>query len=434
MKIYDIIFKKRNGEELTKEEIDFFVNGYTDGSIADYQASAFIMAAFINGLNDRETTDLTLSVANSGDKIDLSFFGDLTVDKHSTGGVGDKTTLIVAPIVASCGCKVAKMSGRGLGHTGGTVDKLESIPGYKTSLEIDEFLKQVEDIGIAVIGQTGNLAPADKKIYALRDVTATVDNIPLIVSSIMSKKIAAGSKNIVLDVKVGSGAFMKTIDDAEKLANKMVDIGKSCGRNTAALLTNMDIPLGKAIGNALEVAEAIEVLKGNVKDDLYEVCVELSTVMISLVKNVCINDAKVMVEESISSGAALNKMREWVSYQGGNLDFIDNASNYIIAESIVPVYADCDGYISKMNAEKIGMVSLMLGGGRIKKDDNIDHSAGVLLNKKTGEYVKKGDLLCTFYSNKPIEIIDAAKSDYLSSINFSNIKPEISPVVHKIIY
>lgn len=434
MKIYDIIFKKRNGEELTKEEIDYFVNGYTNGSIEDYQASAFIMAAFIKGLNDRETTELTMSMANSGDTIDLSGFGNLTVDKHSTGGVGDKTTLIVAPIAASCGCVVAKMSGRGLGHTGGTVDKLESIPGYKTSLEVREFINQVESIGISVIGQTGNLAPADKKIYALRDVTATVDSIPLITSSIMSKKIAAGSKNIVLDVKIGSGAFMKNVDDAETLANKMVEIGKLCGRNTAAILSNMDTPLGNAVGNLLEVAEAIEILKGNVKSDLYRVSIELAAVMISLVKKLGFSEARDIAIESVSSGKALNKMTEWISAQGGDVNFIDNASKYMTASNIIPIIADFEGYISKMNAEKIGMSSLLLGGGRITKDDLIDHSSGIYINKKTGDYVSKGDLLCTLYSNKSDEIIAEAKNTYLSSISISDTRPQCNPEIYKIIY
>lgn len=434
MRIYDIILKKRNGLELSEDEIDFFVKGYTDGSIADYQASALIMASFINGLNDRETVDLTMSMAKSGDEIDLSCFKDLTVDKHSTGGVGDKTTLIVAPIVASLGCKVAKMSGRGLGHTGGTVDKLESIPGYKTSLDADDFMSQVEEIGVSVIGQTGNLAPADKKIYALRDVTATVDNISLITSSIMSKKIAAGSKNILLDVKVGSGAFMKTIEDAEVLANKMVEIGNLCGRKTAAVITNMDIPLGSAVGNVLEVAEAVEVLSGKTKNDLYLVCVELATVMVSLVKGIDKTNAKDLVEKAISSGAALDKMKEWILYQGGAKGFIDNIQNNIKAQKVIPLYSESEGYISKMNTEQIGMVSLMLGAGRIKKDDSIDHNAGIIINKKTGDFVKKGDLLCTFFSNKNDETNCNAIKEYISALSFSNQQPQKLPMIYKTIY
>lgn len=433
MRIYDIIIKKRNGEKLSYEEIDFFVKGYTDGSIPDYQASAFIMASFIRGLDDEETANLTLSMAKSGDQLDLSCFDCLTVDKHSTGGVGDKTTLIVAPIVASLGCKVAKMSGRGLGHTGGTVDKLESIPGYKTSLEAKDFLKQVEDIGIAVIGQTGNLAPADKKIYALRDVTATVDNIPLITSSIMSKKIAAGSRNILLDVKVGSGAFMKTEEDATALANKMVEIGKSCGRNTAAILTNMDKPLGDAVGNALEVVEAIAILKGVIKNDLYDVSVQLASIMVSLVKNISFNDSKELVENAISSGSALNKMKEWITYQGGNFNFIYENESYIKAKNIIPVFSNQTGYIDSMNTEKIGIVSLMLGGGRTTKEDIIDHSAGIIINKKTGEYVEKGDLICTLYSNKSDGVNINAVNEYLSAITISQDPPKSKPTIYKTI-
>ena len=324
MRIYDVIKKKRDGFALTKEEIEFFIKGYVEGSIHDYQASALCMAIFFQGMDARETADLTLAMANSGDTVDLSRFGDLTVDKHSTGGVGDKTTLIVAPIVASLGCVMAKMSGRGLGHTGGTIDKLESIEGFNTALTPEEFFTQVEKNGVAVVGQTGNLTPADKKLYALRDVTATVDNLSLIASSIMSKKLAAGSHTIVLDVKCGSGAFMKTPEDARALAQAMVEIGKSCGRNVAAVITNMDRPLGNNIGNSLEVIEAIQVLQNNGAEDLKEVCLALASEIVSLSKGIAIDEAKKLTEQALHSGKALEKFKEWISSQGGNKAWVEN--------------------------------------------------------------------------------------------------------------
>ena len=418
MRIYDIIKKKRDGFALTKEEIEFFIKGYVDGSIHDYQASALCMAIFFQGMDERETADLTLAMVHSGDTVDLSRFGKLTVDKHSTGGVGDKTTLIVAPIVSSLGCVMAKMSGRGLGHTGGTIDKLESIEGFNTALSPDAFFAQVEKNGVAVVGQTGNLTPADKKLYALRDVTATVDNLSLIASSIMSKKLAAGSHTIVLDVKCGSGAFMKTPEDAKELAEAMVKIGNNCGRNTAAVITNMDRPLGKNIGNSLEVIEAIEVLKNNGPEDLKEVCLTLSSEIVSLSKNISIDKARELTEEAIISGKAFEKFKEWISSQGGNREWIENTDLFPKAKYSLEIKAEKEGYISKMDAESIGIASVILGAGRETKEDTIDMSAGIVLNKKTGDKVDKGVTLATLYSCNE-STFNSAKEKYLSALDFS---------------
>lgn len=432
MRMYDIIKNKRDNKELTKEEIEFFVKGYTDGSIPDYQASALTMAIFFNGMTEKETATLTLAMAESGDTVDLSLFGDKTVDKHSTGGVGDKTTLIVAPIVASLGCIIAKMSGRGLGHTGGTVDKLESIEGFNTSLTNEEFFEQVKNIGIAVVGQTGNLTPADKKLYALRDVTATVDSIPLIASSIMSKKLAAGSHTIVLDVKCGSGAFMKTPAEAKALAEEMVKIGKNNGRNMAAIITDMNTPLGKNIGNSLEVIEAIEILKDNGAEDLKFVAKALASEIVALSKNISINEANELVDNALSSGEALKKFKEWISHQGGNVDWIENPDNFPKAEFKEELKAENDCYISSMNAEEIGVASVILGAGREKKEDAIDFSAGIVLNKKTGDKVAKGDIIATLYTNNK-DSLKTAKEKFLSAIEFSNEKPIEIPLIYEIV-
>lgn len=432
MRMYDIILKKRDGGELSPEEIAFFVKGYTDGSIPDYQASALTMAIFYKGMTEEETVCLTKEMAQSGDQIDLSRFGELTVDKHSTGGVGDKTTLIVAPIVASLGGKLAKMSGRGLGHTGGTVDKLESIDGYNTTLEAEEFFAQVEKVGISVIGQSGNLTPADKKLYALRDVTATVDSIPLITSSIMSKKIAAGSKNIVLDVKCGSGAFMKTLADAEVLAENMVKIGKGCGRNIAAVITDMDVPLGENVGNALEVIEAIDVLKGNKKGDLYEVCIALATQMISLTLKLEPEKAKEMVIGAIEDGSAFSKMKEWVAAQGGNAKMLEDISLFKKAEIAYEIKSEESGFIGSMDAAEIGSCACTLGAGRASKDDVIDFSAGIIIKKKVGDEVKCGDVLAVLYTNKK-EAVEPASKRYLEAIKISKEKTKRNPLVYKII-
>lgn len=432
MRMYDIIVKKRDGGELSEREIAFFVKGYTKGSIPDYQASALLMAIYFKGMTDRETVCLTEEMAKSGDSVDLSRFGDLSVDKHSTGGVGDKTTLIVAPIVAALGAKVTKMSGRGLGHTGGTVDKLESIPNYKTSLAPEVFLSQAERIGISVIGQSGNLTPADKKLYALRDVTATVDSIPLITSSIMSKKLAAGSKNIVLDVKVGSGAFMKTLSDAEKLAENMVRIGKGCSRRVSALLTDMDSPLGTNIGNALEVKEALSVLKGESRGDLYEVSVALASEMISLALCICYDDAEKRVREAIDSGAAFEKMCEWVKAQGGDERVLQNPALLPSAKYSMRVKSEAAGYVTSMNASEIGMSAMLLGAGRASKEDKIDFGAGIVLCKKVGDRVEKGEAIATLYTNCEGKLKEAGKR-FLSAVSVGAEKPIAKPLIYKII-
>lgn len=428
MRMYDIIHKKRNGGELSGEEIKFFVKGYTDGSIPDYQAAAFCMAVYFRGMTAKETSALTLAMAESGDQIDLSGIDGFTVDKHSTGGVGDKTSLIVAPIVAACGGKVAKMSGRGLGHTGGTVDKLESIPGFKTELMPDDFIKQVNDIGLCIVGQTGELAPADKKLYALRDVTATVESVPLIASSIMSKKLAAGSKGIVLDVKCGSGAFMKTYEDAKLLAEKMTAIGQRAGRKTVALITNMDIPLGRAVGNALEVKEAVKILKNEQKDELYEVSVALAAHMLSLVNSKDIYECEKMIRLAIENGSALEKLKEAVDAQGGDISYIDDTSKFIDASVCIEYKAEKSGYINKIDAQKIGRASVLLGAGREKKDDVIDFGAGIYLCKKTGDEVRKGDTVARLYTNKN-EYADSALAVIKEAFDYSQKKPYIGKTV-----
>ncbi|MBQ7653914.1 MAG: thymidine phosphorylase [Clostridia bacterium] len=429
MKIYDIIEKKRDGHELTDEEIEFFVKGYTNGEIADYCASALLMAIFLNGMDSRETATLTRAICLSGDTVDLSRFGSNTVDKHSTGGVGDKTTLIVAPTVASLGCTVAKISGRGLGHTGGTVDKLESITGYKTSLSTEEFLSQVEKIGICVVGQSGNLAPADKKIYALRDLTATVDNVSLIASSIMGKKLAAGAHSIVLDVKCGSGAFMKTLQDAQALAEEMVEIGKRNGRNTVALITDMDTPLGSCIGNRIEVEESIKVLKNEERGELRDLCVKLSANMVALCKGVDISNAEDMVEKSLESGAAFDKFCEWISCQGGDIGFL-LSDEFSKSKYSCDVYSFKEGYISKTDTEKIGKSACVLGAGRTELGGKIDFTAGIRLNKKRGDFVKAGEKIATLYSSQNDDF-SQSKEIFLDAIEFSKEKPSGVPLVHK---
>ncbi len=430
MRIYDIIAHKRDGLELSDEEIAFFVKGYTAGKIKDYQAAALLMAIYLRGMTDRETVTLTNEMAHSGDMLDLSDCGGVTVDKHSTGGVGDKTTLVVAPVVASLGAKVAKMSGRGLGHTGGTVDKLESINGFRTELTPEEFKNQVKDIGICVIGQSGNLAPADKLIYSLRDSTATVGSIPLIASSIMSKKLAAGAHCIVLDVKTGSGAFMKTVEQAEELSRKMVDIGDACGRKVAALITDMNTPLGKNIGNALEVKEAVEILNGKGPEDLREVCVALASNIISLSENLPLEEAEKEVRRVLSDGTALLKLCEMVKMQGGSVAQIADTELLPKARFSHEVCSPADGFISFMDAEKIGSSSVILGAGRVNKGDPIDCTAGIILEKKTGEAVKKGELLATLFSNDEAKFEDSEKL-FLSAFRFSGKKPQPVPLIYK---
>lgn len=432
MRMYDIIKKKRDGGELTLKEIQFFIKGYVDGSIPDYQASALCMAIYYVGMTETETANLTMCMANSGDTVDLSPFGNNTADKHSTGGVGDKTTLIVAPIAAAAGCVMAKMSGRGLGHTGGTIDKLESIQGFNTSLTPQQFFDTVKKTGLAVVGQTGNLTPADKKLYALRDVTATVDSIPLIASSIMSKKLAAGSHTIVLDVKYGSGAFMKTPQQAEELALEMVKIGNNCGRNTSAVITNMARPLGNNIGNALEVKEAIEVLTGNGPEDLKTVCLALATRIISLSKNIPQDEASSLAEDFLLSGKAFEKFKEWIVAQGGNGEWIDNPHLFPQAKYSHHVIARESGYIASTDAEAIGIAAVITGAGRETKDDTINMSAGIILNKKTGDYISKGDTVATLYSDNESSFT-GAEEKLLSAISVSQAEPPTESLIYKII-
>ncbi len=426
MRMYDIIKTKRDGGRLTDEQIRFVIEGYTKGDIPDYQMSALTMAIYFKGMDMQETAVLTDAMMRSGDTVDLSEFGDLTVDKHSTGGVGDKTSLIILPIAASCGCIIAKMSGRGLGHTGGTVDKLEALPGYKTELSSEQFNAQVRKIGIALVGQSKNLTPADKKLYALRDVTATVDSLPLIASSVMSKKLASGAKNIVLDVKCGSGAFMKTVDEAKRLADIMTDIGLRLGRNVRAVVTNMDRPLGCNIGNALELLEAIDVLKGGGPDDLKTVSLELASNMIALCHKIDISKARDMAIDAIKSGKALAKMREWISQQGSDARFIDNPELFSKAAYVYEVKSNCDGYITLMDTEKIGIVSCNLGAGRITKDDEIDAFAGIVLCKKTGDYVKRGQALAYLHTS----IKNDLSSEFLKALTFSDTAPKELPLVY----
>lgn len=418
MQMYDIIRKKRDGGELTREEIHFFVDGYVKEQIPDYQASALAMAVYFRGMTDEETAVLTDEMAHSGEMLDLSLFGDLSCDKHSTGGVGDKTSLIVGPIAAALGVKLPKMSGRGLGHTGGTVDKLESIPGYKTTLDTDAFLHQVDKIGMAIVGQSGELAPADKKLYALRDVTATVDSIPLITSSIMSKKLAAGAKNIVLDVKYGSGAFMKTLENAEMLARSMVRIGTLCGRNVAALITDMASPLGMAIGNSLEVTEAADILKNNTVSDLSVVSFRIASLLVSLAFGTDPEKAQKEVEECVRSGAAFKKMKEWITAQGGDAAYLDDPSRFPRSRFAYDVVSPEEGYLDFADTQKIGSVSVLLGAGRMKKEDAIDLKAGILLCKKRGDLIQRGDVLCTLYTDKQ-EVLPGAAELFLSALSFS---------------
>ncbi len=432
MRMYDIIKKKRDGEELTTEEINFFIEGYTNGDIPDYQASALCMAIFYKGMNPRETTDLTLAMAKSGDMLDLSVLGDKTVDKHSTGGVGDKVTLVVAPIAAALGCTVAKMSGRGLGHTGGTVDKLESIPGFRVEIPSEEFFDIVKQTGIAVIGQSGNLTPADKKLYALRDVTATVESLPLIASSIISKKLSAGSSHIVLDVTCGSGAFMKTPEAARELAKAMVEIGNMAGRHMTAVITNMDTPLGINIGNILEVKEAIDVLRGNGPEDLVTVCKTIASLMYASCFGVDAADAMPLVEDAIASGAALTKLKEMVKAQGGDVRFIDDTTLFETSKFTYEVKASKSGYISGMNAETIGIASVVLGAGREKKEDSIDYKAGISLLRKTGDQIETGDTIAILYTDLEDKIADAEKL-ILGTIEISDAPPPEEKLIYEII-
>ena len=416
MNIQQIIAKKRDGKELNKEDIKYFVTEYTNGNITDYQAAALVMAIYINGMNKEETTNLTLEMAASGDLLDLSEISKNVIDKHSTGGVGDKITLILMPIIASLGIPVAKMSGRGLGFTGGTTDKLESIPGYRTEININEFIQNVKNIGISLIGQTGNLAPADKKIYALRDTINCVGSKPLIASSIMSKKIAAGANKIVLDVTVGSGAFMKNKDDAVELSNIMKDIGNLANRETVCVLTNMSEPVGFAVGNTLEIIETIECLKGNVPEDIKEIITTIGSYIIKLSgKSDDLKENKKMILENIENGRAYNKFLELVKSQNGDIEYIENTEKFEKAKYIILVIADKDGFVEELNAEKVGLISVSLGAGRVKKEDNIDKAVGIILNKKIADEVKEGDILAYIHANdeqKGKEAVEQLKNTY----------------------
>lgn len=400
MRMVDLIEKKRDGGILSKEEIDFIIENYTTGVLPDYQMSALAMAIFYKGMTDEEATNLALAMLRSGDEMDLSSISGIKVDKHSTGGVGDKTSLVLAPIVAALGINFAKMSGRGLGHTGGTIDKLESIPNFNVAIPTEQFIEQVKRCHLALVGQTGNLTPADKKLYALRDVTATVDSLPLIAASIMSKKLASGANVICLDVKVGAGAFMKTIEDAEKLAELMVQIGTKTGRKMTAILTDMDEPLGCTVGNSLEVKEAIETLRGNGPKDLEELCVEISGYLImdaGYAKT--LEEGRVLAYEQIRNGKALEKLVEMVREQGGDAEYILDPSRFAVAKEMIPVYAKTSGYVHYINASEIGIASMTLGGGRETMKDTIDMAVGIVLEKKIGDQVKEGDVLAYVHSN-----------------------------------
>ena len=434
MRMVDLIVKKRDGHELTDEEIRFWISGYVKGEIPDYQSSAMQMAIVFRGMTNREIATLTDAMEHSGDVLDLSHLKGVKVDKHSTGGVGDKTSLVLGPMVAACGATLAKMSGRGLGHTGGTLDKLESIPGVTIAIEGERFAAQVNRIGCAIVGQTGSLVPADKKMYALRDVTGTVESIPLIAASVMSKKLASGSDTILLDVTVGEGAFMKNIEDARKLARIMVDIGNRLGRDTKAVLSNMSEPLGLAVGNALEVKEAIEALHGRGPKDLMELCYTTGAIM--LVQAKCaktIEEARNKLREAISSGAAFEKFCLMIEAQGGDLSYIKNPEKFPLASNQIKVCADEAGYVKSLDALAIGVSSMKLGGGRETLEDVIDMSAGIILNKKVGDKVEKGELLCTLHTNKCKEeytpIIDEVKAAYVISKERVDAHPVILEVI-----
>lgn len=424
MNILEIIEKKRDKKELIKEEIEYFVKGYTNNEITDYQASALVMAIFLNGMTNQETTDLTLAMAHSGEILDLSTLGEIIVDKHSTGGVGDKVSLILLPLVSSLGVPVAKMSGRGLGFTGGTVDKLESIPGYQTSIEIEQFVKNVKQIGISMISQTLNLAPADKKLYALRDSISCVESIPLIASSIMSKKIASGAQKIVLDVTVGKGAFMKNIEEARKLSNTMIQIGKLANRETVCVLTNMNEPLGHAIGNSLEVKEAVKFLRGEMPEDLKQVVFELGSYMMKLAgKGESLEENRSKMLENIENGKAYYKFLELVKNQGGDISYIKDLEKLSKTKYIEPVYSEKDGYIQEINSKEIGKLAGMLGAGRQKKEDTIDSSVGIVLIKKVADEVKKGDVLAYIHANDK-EKLETVKDSLMKVIQLGDKRIE----------
>ncbi|MBS7009820.1 pyrimidine-nucleoside phosphorylase [Anaerostipes sp.] len=432
MRMYDLILKKRNGVSLTQDEIQWMIENYLNGSIPDYQMSALMMAVYFRGMDSQETYRLTMAMAESGDMLELSQIPGIKVDKHSTGGVGDKTSLALGPLVASCGIPVAKMSGRGLGHTGGTIDKLESIPGFCTSLTEEQFMRQVTEVGIAIMGQTKDLAPADKLLYALRDVTATVDQTSLIASSIMSKKLAAGADAILLDVKCGSGAFMKSLEDAEELAKAMIDIGKKAGRNMAAVISDMDQPLGRAVGNALEVKEAADTLKGEGPEDFTELVLTLGAQMLCMAgKSGSAGEARRILEQKISSGEAIEKFREFAAAQGGDPSWIDQPENFSRANYIEEILSEDSGYISAFNTQEIGICSLILGGGRETKESRIDSSVGLVLQKKKGDPVSAGECLAVIHANDRQKLKDA-RQHFLKNVSISGEQVTPGPIVKKI--
>lgn len=429
MRMYDIIHKKREGGELTREELRFFVLGFTRGEIPDYQASALLMAIFFRGMTRRETGDLTLEMAGSGDRVDLSALPGVKVDKHSTGGVGDKTSLIIGPIAAACGVTIAKMSGRGLGHTGGTVDKLESIPGLRTDIPRQEFFDIVKRTGLAIIGQSGNLCPADKKLYALRDVTATVESLPLIASSIMSKKIAAGADAILLDVKVGSGAFMKTLEDSRALAREMVRIGGQVGRRTVALITDMDMPLGRKIGNALEVQEAVEVLSGKGDHRLRSLCLELSANMVYLGRQAeTMEEARAKAVEAVRSGGALEKLRQMAEAQGGDGSYITSPEKFTISPACVEIAAPQAGYITRLDAEGCGLAAVELGAGRETKESSIDFGAGIILLKNKGDRVEQGQPIARLYAQSEA-LCRRGEERFFQALEVGPQAPQTGPMI-----
>jgi pyrimidine-nucleoside phosphorylase len=433
MRMVDLILKKRNGEELTKEEIHFIIDGYTKGEIPDYQISAWTMAVYFQGMTEKETGILTEAIVRSGEQVDLSGIYGHKADKHSTGGVGDTTTLVLAPLVASAGIPVAKMSGRGLGHTGGTIDKLESFSGFKVELNREQFLEQVNRIGVAVIGQSGNLTPADKKLYALRDVTGTVESIPLIASSIMSKKIAAGADSIVLDVKTGSGAFMKDLDKAKELAKAMVNIGKHVGRNTIAIISDMNQPLGYAVGNVLEVKEAIATLKGEGPKDLEELCLTLGSFMLVLSERAQdFEEGYQILKEKIADGSALNKLRELVQAQNGDVNQVDQPDLLPKASYQIEVKSPTSGYVSRIACDQLGTSAMLLGAGRATKEDKIDLAVGLVLNKKIGDPVEKGETLLTLHANSQ-KNIEQVMNMIIDAYEFSSEKAETPTLIYEVI-
>ena len=435
MRMYDLIMKKRNGGKLSKEEIEFMVSEYTTGKIPDYQMSAMMMAIYFVGMDDEETLHLTMAMAHSGDMLELSSINGIKVDKHSTGGVGDKTSLALTPMVAALGVPVAKMSGRGLGHTGGTIDKLESFSGFSTGITTEEFIHNVNSIGIAIMGQTADLAPADKKLYALRDVTATVDNISLIASSIMSKKLAAGADAIVLDVKTGSGAFMKKEEDSFALAKEMVKIGNGAGRNTTAIVTDMDQPLGFAVGNALEVKEAIDTLNGKGPEDFVDLCLTLGSYMVLAANKAdTVEQARQMLEKTIQDGSALAKLSQFITAQGGDGDMVYHPEKLPKADMIEEILSPLTGYVEHIECDEIGICSLILGGGRETKESDIDLSVGIVLHKKVGDAVKEGESLATIHANDK-QKLEMAKERFIKAYTISTSevakKPFIKGVVTK---